>query len=90
MTAEQRRRQLAEQAITQAWPGDLGHQVLAAVSEHDAYGVLAWKLAQAVREGHDPVELLGAIDKDSVLWAIEEANNPAAFLASRINPDDSY
>jgi hypothetical protein len=60
------------------------------VSEHDAYGALAWKLAQAARHGHDPVELLRGIDEDTLLWAIEEANNPAAFLASRINPDPDY
>jgi hypothetical protein len=67
-----------------AWPGPRGQQVLAAVRESDAFGALAWRLDQATRECLDPVEVLCEIDDDSVEWALEAADDPAAFLASRV------
>lgn len=85
MSAEDRRRARAAQAITQAWPGELGEQVLAAMQEYDAFGALAWKLDRARLDGTDPVAILREIDEDTLEWAIEEADNPAAFLASRVN-----
>jgi hypothetical protein len=81
---EQCRRDRAAQIITRAWPGDLGQQVLAVVAEHDAFGALAYKLDQAAQDGADPVAILREIDDDTLLWAITEADDPAAFLASRI------
>lgn len=74
----------AERAIVQAWPGKFGRRVLATIRELDSFGALAWYLDQADRDGQDPVELLRAIGRDSVTWSIEEADDPGAFLASRI------
>lgn len=81
---EQRRRDRAAQTIAQAWPGELGRQVLATVTEHDAFGALAYKLDQAAHDGADPVAILREIDEDTLTWAITDADDPAAFLASRI------
>jgi hypothetical protein len=81
MGARERR---AEQAIKQAWPGKLGKQVLAGVRDEDAFGALAWHLDQISTNGADPVAVLRQIDKDTLEWALEDADNPAAFLASRV------
>ncbi|MBO0850817.1 MAG: hypothetical protein J2P20_15250 [Pseudonocardia sp.] len=54
------------------------------MSEHDAYGALAYKLDQAAHDGANPVAILHETDEDTLTWAITEADNPAAFLASRI------
>jgi hypothetical protein len=48
---------------------------------------LAYRLAHARLDGADPVAILHRIDTDALAWAIKEANNPAAFLASRITTD---
>jgi hypothetical protein len=79
-----RRRDRAVHAITEAWPGEFGERVLAVVVELDAFGALAYKLDQARRDGADPVKILREIDEDTLEWAIDDADNPAAFLASRI------
>lgn len=81
---EDRRRMAAAEALLAAWPGELGEDVLAAVGELDAFGALAWKLEQVRRSGRDPVMLLREIDPDTVEWTIRAADNPAAFLASRV------
>jgi hypothetical protein len=84
MSTDTRRRTFAAETITQAWPGHLGEQVLAAVSQYDAFGALAYRLDQARRHNLDPVQLLRGIDVNTLEWALEDARNPAAFLASRI------
>jgi len=84
MSMDTRRRTFAAETITQAWPGHLGEQVLAAVAEYDAFGALAYRLDQARRHDLDPVQLLRSIDADTLEWALQDARDPAAFLASRI------
>jgi hypothetical protein len=81
---EDRRRMSAAETLLAAWPGEFGEDVLAAVGELDAFGALAWNLERVRRDGRDPVALLREIDSDTVEWAIRSANNPAAFLASRV------
>jgi hypothetical protein len=87
MTIEDRRRTRAASVITEAWPGELGEKVLNAVRDLDAFGALAYTLDYARLDGVDPVAILHRIDEDTLEWAIEEANNPAAFLASRITTE---
>jgi hypothetical protein len=82
--AELERRAAAGEVILAAWPGPLGHSVLAAVVDAYAFGALAWKLHQVARDGADPVEILQAIGTATVEWSIGSARNPAAFLASRV------
>jgi hypothetical protein len=84
MSMDTRRRTFAAETITQAWPGQLGEQVVAAVSEYDAFGALAYRLDQARRHDLDPVQLLSSIDVTTLEWALQDARDPAAFLASRI------
>jgi hypothetical protein len=87
MTLDDRRRARAASVITEAWPGELGETVLHAVQDLEAFGALAYKLDRARLDGADPVAILHLIDTGTLEWAITEANNPAAFLASRITTD---
>lgn len=81
---EDRRRSDAAEALLAAWPGELGERVLDAVKDLDAFGALAWKLDLARRDDEDTVALLRGIERTSIQWAIDSAQNPAAFLASRV------
>jgi hypothetical protein len=87
MTLDDRRCARAVTVVTEAWPGEFGERVLHAVQDLDAFGALAYNLDRARLDGADPVALLRRIDEDTLEWAITEANNPAAFLASRITTD---
>jgi hypothetical protein len=86
-TIEDRRRTRAARAITEAWPGELGAKVLNAVRDLDAFGALAYTLDYARLDGADPVSILHRIDTDTLEWVIGEANNPAAFLTTRITTE---
>jgi hypothetical protein len=84
MGADTRRRQHAEDVITRAWPGQRGERLLAALGDDEAFGALAWRIEQTHREGVDPVDTLRDLGVDTLDWVIDEATNPAAFLASRL------
>lgn len=80
---EERRREQAARIITEAWPHD-SDDILTAIWDEDAFGALAYKLDKARQAGADPVTILRGIDEDTLDWAIQDADNLAAFLASRV------
>jgi hypothetical protein len=74
----------ATKLIKKAWPGLLGLHVVGAVLETDAAGALAYHLDQAQQDNQDPVALLRSVSRSDLAWAIENADDPAAFLARRV------
>lgn len=78
------RRADVAQAITTAWPGQLGRRVLEVVSSYPASGALAHRVAHARAAGFDPAHLLSLMHITRLHWALDHARAPAAVLAGHL------
>jgi hypothetical protein len=56
------------------------------IKDSDAYGALSYKVSRRCQEiGETPREVLDALDREDRVFAATRADDPAAFLASRID-----
>lgn len=77
-------RDAAEEAAEEALADVFGQDVAAAVVESgEAFGAVVGKLMRGSDDPSDWVGLLAEVDPDDAAFIVN-ANNPAAFLASRI------
>lgn len=74
------RQERAADAVRAVFRADVADAVL---GDTEAFGALAWNLAQAEEDGLDAEELLGEIDPDDVAWCVN-ADAPAGFIANRV------
>ncbi|ONF73933.1 hypothetical protein [Amycolatopsis keratiniphila] len=81
---DQKRREAAADYVREVFPEEVAAAVIGENEEGDAFGAVAWHLHQAEEAGHDPLAVLAAIEEEDVAWSVN-ANNPAAFIASKID-----